>query len=173
VTMQRWAASFAVAAAALLLAANIAAQSAVQSAAKIGELSDMDRQYMTLQRELLQDLASLELGRSFNGEKYKDLQILQLLLDRRLVKPDQARELQAMGVIMGDLLAADLGMHWVIYEDARGRSRALRYRESAEYLFPVTMISRRQEAGSNTPVAEIYRTAYDIIAAVRPPAPLQ
>ena len=169
VTMQRWVGSVAVAAAVLLLAANIAAQ----SAAKIGELSNMDRQYMSQQRESLQDLASLELGRSFNGEKNNDLQILQLLLDRRLVKPDQARELQAMGVVMGDLLAADLGMHWVIYEDAHGRSRALRYQESDEYLFPVTMISRRQEAGSNTPVAEIYRTAYDIIAAVKPPAPFQ
>ena len=31
-----------------------------------------------------------------------------------------------MGVIMGDLLAADLKLHWVIYEDRQGRSRALR-----------------------------------------------
>jgi hypothetical protein len=78
-----------------------------------------------------------------------------------------------MGVIMGDLLAAGLGMHWVIYEDAHGRSRALRYQESENYLFPVTMISRRQEAGSDTPVAEIYSTAYEIIAPLRTPLPFQ
>ncbi len=167
--MKRGAGSFALAVAALLLAANIAAQ----TAAKIGELSPMDRQYMAQQRELLQDLASLQLGRSFNGDKSNDLQTLQLLLDKRLVKPDQTRELQAMGMVMGDLLAAELDLHWVIHEDAQGRSRALRYKESNEYLFPVTMISRRQEAGSNTPVAEIYQKAYDAIAAVKPPAPFQ
>lgn len=167
--LTRRAGSFAVAVAALLLAATATAQ----STAKIGELSALDRQYMTQQRDLLQDLAALELGRKFSGEKGNDLQILQLLLDKRLVKPDQTRELQAMGVVMGDLLAADLGMHWVIYEDAQGRSRALRYKESDEYLFPVTMISRRQEAGSDTPVVEIYQKAYDTIAAVKPPAPFQ
>jgi len=163
--LKKRAVSFALAVAALLLAAS------AQSAAKIGELSPTDRQFMTQQRDLLQDLAARELGRSFSGNKDNDLQILQLLLDKRLVKPDQPRELQAMGVVMGDLLAADLDLHWVIYEDAQGRSRALRYKESDEYLFPVTMISRRQEAGSNTPVAEIYRKAYDTMAAVKPPAP--
>jgi len=167
--LTRRAGSFAVAVAALLLAATASAQ----SAAKIGELSPTDRQYMTQQRDLLQDLAAQELGRRFSGEKDNDLQILQLLLDKRLVKPDQTRELQAMGVVMGDLLAADLDLHWVIYEDAQGRSRALRYKESDEYLFPVTMISRRQEAGSDTPVAEIYQKAYDTMGAVKPPAPFQ
>jgi hypothetical protein len=157
------------AAAALLLAASVAAQSTV----RISELSDMDRQYMAQQRALLQDLAAVELGRSFDGDKGNDLQILQLLLDKRLVKADQTRELQAMGVVMGDLLAADLDMHWVIYEDSHGRSRALRYKESDEYLFPITMISRRQEADSHTPVAEIYQKAYDIIAPLRPPVPFQ
>ena len=85
----------------------------------------------------------------------------------------RARELQAMGVIMGDLLAANLDMHWVVYEDAKGRSRALRYRESNEYLFPITMISRRQEADNDTPVAVIYQKAYDIIAPLRPELPFR
>jgi hypothetical protein len=155
------------AAAALLLAAAVAAQ----SNARIGELSDLDRQYMAQQRALLQDLATMKLGRQFNGNPDNDLPLLQQLLDRRLVRPDQTRELQAMGVVMGDLLAASLDMHWVIYEDAQGRSRALRYRESDEYLFPITMISRRREVGNETPVATIYQKAYDIIAPLKPPLP--
>jgi len=155
------------AAVALLFGGVVLAETTV----KIGELSSLDRQYMTQQRDLLQDLASIKLGRRFNGDKNNDLQILQLLLDRRLVRADQARELQAMGVIMGDLLAANLDMHWVIYQDAQGRSRALRYKESDEYLFPITMISRRREAGNQTPVTEIYQKAYDIIAALQPALP--
>ena len=78
-----------------------------------------------------------------------------------------------MGIIMGDLLAADLDMHWVVYEDAQGRSRALRYRQSDEYLFPVTMISRRQEVGNQTPVTVIYQKAHDIIEPLLPAQPFQ
>ena len=78
-----------------------------------------------------------------------------------------------MGVIMGDLLAADLDMHWIVYEDKIGRSRALRYRDTEEYLFPVTMISRRREAGNNTPVVDIYEKARAIIIDTRPPLPFQ
>ncbi len=159
----------------LLVAGTILAATAsiADNTVRIGDLSQLDRQYMTQQRDLLNDMAALELGRSFTGDKDNDLQLLQLMLDRRLVRPDQTRELQAMGVIMGDLLAADLDMHWVIYEDAHGRSRALRYKESDEYLFPVTMISRRQEADNNTPVALIYQKAYDIIAPLRPALPFR
>ncbi len=158
-----------VATAALLVAVTSLAAGSV----KISKLSNMDRQYMVQQRDTLGDLAAGELGRRFSGDKNNDLQILQLLLDNRLVKAGQTRELQAMGVIMGDLLAASLNMHWVIYEDARGRSRALRYKESDEYLFPMTMISRRQEADNHTPVADIYQKAYDIIAPLQPVLPFR
>jgi hypothetical protein len=78
-----------------------------------------------------------------------------------------------MGVIMGDLLATDLDMHWVIYEDRLGRSRALRYQQSDNYLFPMTMISRRREADNHTPVADIYHKAREIIASRQPAMPFQ
>lgn len=140
-----------------------------QEGPRIDELSVLDRRFMEQQRDLVQDIAERRLGRSFSGER--DIAVLQKILDERLVRPDQTRELQAMGVILGDLLAKELDMHWVIYEDRVGRSRALRYRDTENYLFPITMISRRREAGSDTPVAEIFRKAYDIIDRVRPPPP--
>jgi Domain of unknown function (DUF3806) len=157
----------------LLSAVLLAAFASAQQEARISDLSQLDREYMAQQREILNNLASSNLGRRFSGNTQNDLEILQLLLDRRLVRADQTRELQAMGVIMGDLLAADLDMHWVIYQDAVGRSRALRYRQSQEYLFPITMISRRQEADNHTPVAIIYQKAYDIIDPLRPELPFR
>ena len=157
----------------LLAALAIVPHALGQDDVRISELSYLDRQYMAQQRDTLSELAERNFGRQFHGKRESDLELLQLLLDRRLVRPDQTRELQAMGVIMGDLLAADLDMHWVVYEDALGRSRALRYRETDNYLFPMTMISRRREADSRTPVKEIYRKAYDIIAPLRPDLPFQ
>ena len=141
--------------------------------ARISDLSFLDRQYMAQQRELLGDLAARKLGRQFSGDRDNDLEILQQLLDRRLVRSDQTQELQAMGIIMGDLLASDLDMHWVVYEDKLGRSRALRYRQTDEYLFPVTMISRRREVGNETPVATIYQKAVDTITPLLPTQPYQ
>tara|TARA_R110002049_G_scaffold57581_2_gene157713 strand:+ start:2421 stop:2927 length:507 start_codon:yes stop_codon:yes gene_type:complete len=140
---------------------------------QISEPSALDLQYMEQQRQVIQDLAAVNLGRHFSGDKARDLELLQALLDRGYVRPDQVRELQAMGVIMGDLLAADLDMHWVIYEDSMGRSRALRWQESDNYLFPITMIARRREVGNETPVVDIYQKAYDTIEGNRPALPFQ
>ncbi|MEZ5571928.1 MAG: DUF3806 domain-containing protein [Halioglobus sp.] len=147
--------------------------SAAPQGVHIGELSNVDLEFMAQQRALLQDLAASRLGRQFSGDKQRDLDLLQALLDQQLVRSDQVRELQAMGVIMGDLLAADLDMHWVIYEDREGRSRALRYRETDNFLFPITMIARRREVGNETPVIEIYQKAYDTLDASRPKLPFQ
>jgi len=147
------------------------AVAAAQPEPRIGDLSAMDRRFMDQQRELIENIAERHFGRSFSGNRERDIALLQDILDERLVRPDETRELQAMGVILGDLLAGELGMHWVIYEDEVGRSRALRYRDSENYLFPITMIARRREAGSDTPVAEIYRKAYDIIDRARTPLP--
>ena len=72
-----------------------------------------------------------------------------------------------------DLLAAELSMRWVIYEDKYGRSRALRLGDTDNYLFPVTMISRRREAANLESVEFIYDKAYSSIEARLPPRPYQ
>ena len=141
--------------------------------ARIGALTIVDQQYMGQQRDAVNELVERNFGGRFNGATEHDLALLQRLLDRQLVRPDQTQELQALGIILGDLLAADLDMHWVVYEDKVGRSRALRYKESEEYLFPVTMISRRREADNRETVSDIYQKAYDIIDGRKPPRPFQ
>lgn len=133
----------------------------------------VDMQYMKQQRQSLQDIAARHLGRSFSQQRDRDLDILQTLLDRGLVKGSQRKELQAMGVVMGDLLARELDMHWVIYEDKQGRSRALRLGNTDYYFFPMTLISRRREAGNTQAVAEIYEQAREKIAKNKTPLPFQ
>lgn len=157
----------------LLIALGTAQTALAQNKQRISEPSTTDRLFMQQQRDLLADLTSRNFGRQFNGNKDHDLALLQRLLDQRLVRAEQTRELQAMGIILGDTLADELGMEWVIYEDRVGRSRALRLGDSDNYLFPVTMIARRQEADNRTPVVEIYQKAYDIIAPLKPPLPFQ
>jgi hypothetical protein len=140
---------------------------------EISSLSKIDLQYMQQQRDSLEDLAARNFGRQFTGSKDQDLELLQRLLDEDIVSGDQTRELQAMGIIMGDLLAEELDLDWVVFEDRLGRSRALRYKSTDNYLFPVTMISRRREVDDRTPVADIYRRAQDTMRASLPALPFQ
>lgn len=144
-----------------------------QTVPVIGPLSAADQQYMSDSKAQLDALARSRLGERFSGDKDRDLAIIQTLLDRRLVKPDQTRELQAMGMILGDLLARELGMHWVVYSDRVGRSRALRMAETEHYLFPVTSISRRVEADAPVDVAAVYAKQYGLMAPYRRQLPFQ
>lgn len=139
---------------------------------RVSDLTAIDRQYMDTQRELANDLTLRNYGSRCCRSRV-DLNALQRLLNDRIVAPTQTRELQAMGVVLGDLLAQELGMQWVVYEDINGRSRALRLGATENYLFPVTMISRRYEAGDLTPVVDVYQKAVDAIEAARPPLPFQ
>ncbi len=159
-----------------VLCALVVAPAGAQDAgleARIGELTDLDRRYLAQQRADLEDLARAELGAFFTGDPANDIPVMQRLLDEAVVTADDRRRLQAMGVVLGDLLAEELDMHWVIYEDEVGRSRALRYRQSDNYLFPATMVSRRREAGDLTPVQEIYDKAVGIIQPLQDPLPFQ
>jgi len=113
----------------------------------IESLTAIDRQFMADQRMRVERLAN-RLGRGLTGVADRDLDTLQRILDDRLVPAEDTLTLQAMGVVFGDLLGDHLDMDWVVYRDHKGRSRALRYRQMDVYLFPVTMISRRQEVGS-------------------------
>lgn len=122
-------------------------------------LSTMDERFMATQRNKLDEIARRELGRQFSGEPAQDLGILQELLDRQLVRRDETALLQGMGIVLGDLLAKQEGLKWVVYIDEVGRSRALTEPGTGEFLFPVTMISRRVEAGIDVNVREIYERA--------------
>lgn len=145
--------------AALLILALVTAASF--AAPKINPLSPSDARQLDYQRSAMRDLAALHLGRRLGLGKERDLETLQTMLDRDVVEAGQTRDLQSMGVVLGDLLAAELDMDWVVYEDQYGRSRALQLGPSENFLFPVTMISRRVDAGIPVNVREIYQKAID------------
>ncbi|MED5314945.1 MAG: DUF3806 domain-containing protein [Pseudomonadota bacterium] len=133
----------------------------------IKPLTAIDRQFMTEQRGRVAALAN-RLGRGLTGNVDRDLDTLQRILDDRMVPTGDTLTLQAMGLVFGDLLGDRLGMQWVVYRDRQGRSRALRYRNRDVFLFPMTMISRRQEAGSNRRLRPLFD---DTVAETRPLLP--
>lgn len=108
------------------------------------------------QRDLVDDLARRNVGSELTGQSLDDLRIIQTLLDRHVLASDETFALQSLGVALGDVMAAQLGLHWVVVVDELGRSRALRLGETDVVIFPVTMISKRVEHDVPVDVADLY-----------------
>lgn len=137
------------------------AQNAIVSPSSIDRrlesLSPIDQQFMAAQRANVESLAN-QLGQQLTGIPERDLATLQRILELGLITPEDTLQLQALGVVLGDLFAAELNMNWVVYRDPAGRTRALQYGSSEVFLFPITMISRRWAVGHQRAVADIFDT---------------
>ncbi len=112
---------------------------------------------MNAQRRAVRELFIRKLGiLSLKGDK-RDLPILQQLVDRRLVHKREVKEWQAIGVYFGDILVSEFGLHWVVYEDKLGTSKVLRWRSTENYVFPVTLFSKRNQFDEKIVMEDIYR----------------
>jgi hypothetical protein len=127
--------------------------------------SPLDLAYLEQQQQRVDALVARRLGRRLGGDE-TDIESLQAILDRQLVKADDEPGLQALGIVLGNILSREYDLQWVIYSDSKGRSRALQVRE-AQCLFPATMIARRARAGLAVDVRAIYDKAVQTIEKVR------
>jgi len=106
-------------------------------------------------RKAAKELIQRKLGiLSINGTK-SDLTAIQSLINRRMVRLDDVIVWQNLGVLFGDVLAREFNMIWVIYEDDLGPSKALRWRKTDNFLFPVTMLSKRAKYGEEINLKQI------------------
>ncbi len=143
----------------LLLAAAAEAQDLVR---RVESLSFTERQRLQQQRAFVAELARRHVGTSTRGS-LQDLRILQTLVDSERVAPHEIWELQCLGVALGDVMASQLDLDWVMLVDRKGHSRALRYRDTDRLVFPVTMISKRVARGVPVDVRELFeKTAAEI-----------
>ena len=123
------------------------------------QFRDSDQRYLELALARVNDLSQRTLGSSLQQRRQHDLALLQRLLDRRAVSADQRYVLQGMGVALGELLRRECSLKWGLYRDRYGQSRALKSRHSQQALFPITMVSRRIEAGLEVDISALYQNA--------------
>lgn len=121
-------------------------------------LDEAGRRHNEQQREIVAALARRYVGAEPRGTR-ADLRILQRIIDTGVLDATRTYELQALGVVLGDVLAEELGLDWVVVRDEYGRSRALRFGDTDNLIFPVTMISKRIEAGLPVDVEALYEKA--------------
>jgi hypothetical protein len=85
-----------------------------------------------------------------------DLALLQRLIDDGVPAKTETYKLQSLGLVLGEVFAKELGFHWVVVEDQYGRDLALQYEKTSIIVFPLTMISKRVEAGEKPKVATLF-----------------
>lgn len=142
-----------------------------KNSASVSELNWMNASFLSNQRALVDELTRRYFGTQIHGDK-SDLHNLQRLLDKEVIARDDKTTLQAMGVVLGDVyVSEDKNLQWQVYEDELGRSHAVCIKNTQHCLFPITMISRRVEAGLNPKVDEIYQKGWNAIEDYLPKLP--
>ena len=133
----------------------------------VEEPGTSDRIKSSRQRELASTLSRRHLGTPLTGGAIRDLEILQRLLDSRAIDREDVFEQQALGLALGDVMAQNLDLHWVVVDDDYGRSRALRWKEEQDLFFPVTLFSKRIQQGRPVEVHELYDVVADRVATLK------
>lgn len=145
-----------------LLLISVVAQ-AERASVSISDLSWTDKQYMSAQLASVDELVRSEMGAQIHGT-LNDLDVLQRVVSRNLVDRNDTQTQQALGLVLGNVIANQTGMQWVTYKDDAGRSRALCVEGSEHCLFPMTMLSRRMAVGLYPDVKKIYQEAMEMVA---------
>jgi hypothetical protein len=122
----------------------------------VEDLSLGQRFVMSRQRGEVKDLVSRHLGIMSLRNNNDDLQLLQELVDKRVIKDDALEVWQAIGVVIGDLIAQEFDLHWVSVEDEYGVSKALQLRDTMNFVFPITLLSKRIQFGQKIDIPAIY-----------------
>jgi hypothetical protein len=118
------------------------------------------------QREFVDELARRRLGTRLRGNGL-DLDTLQRLLDEGHVRKDDVFAQQALGLVLGDVMVSQLRLHWVVVDDHFGHSRGLRWRESQQLFFPITMISKRVSHGERVSMRALYASVEQRVRVLR------
>ncbi len=104
-------------------------------------------------------------------QEYESLEgklgLLDTILRNRWIDPGETLKLQCLGVTFGDALVQRLGLRWVAIEDEFGHDPALVAERTTIKVFPLTMISKRIEAGETVDVRDLFRRACGTIECLR------
>ncbi|WP_158224628.1 DUF3806 domain-containing protein [Agaribacterium haliotis] len=135
---------------------------------QIRDLNFMNEQFLERQRSLADDLVRAKLGRQLRKTR-NDLYLIQQMINRGHLADADTQTLQAFGAAMGDVYAHEnRSLHWQVYEDELGASHAVCVDNSEHCIFPMTLLSRRMEAGLNPDPVKIYDT---VLASIKPYMP--
>ncbi len=93
-----------------------------------------------------------------------DLPTLQTIIENGPYTESPANELVVIGTTYGDILATELGLHWVVVTDEYGTDIGLQYKNSEIYLFPRDMIVKRFEQGEEIDLSFMFEELVKVVS---------
>jgi Domain of unknown function (DUF3806) len=126
-----------------------------QVAPKFTELSNDDVASLDKQRALVAAAAKQRYGVSGLFRTKADLPVLQRLIDDQAFTKAQTYELQSLGVALGDVMASELPLRWMMVTDEFGTDPTLRYKDTTIQVNAPTMISKRIERDEKVNVSSL------------------
>lgn len=148
----------------ITLSATMSAQSRPHR--QIDPLTTSDSTQLERQRSIVSRVVRDNFGYVKLEGSTSDLYYLQKIVDKQLIAKQDTYDLQALGVVLGDVMAKNLSLKWVVVEDRYGRNRALRFENSENLFFPITMISRRVHSGMDVDVRALYKETEQTVKAL-------
>lgn len=86
----------------------------------------------------------------------EDLRLLQRLQDEGALQEGREMELEAVGIVFGRVLAAELQLQWITVEWDGERVLALNYPNTTVMVFPDSMIAKRVDRGDQIDFEPLY-----------------
>jgi Domain of unknown function (DUF3806) len=126
-----------------------------RAAPKFTELSRNDVASLDKQRALVGAVAKQRYGVLGLARTRADLPVLQRLIDDQAFTKTQTYELQSLGVALGDVMASELPLRWVMVTDEFGTDPTLRYKDTTIQVGALTMISKRIEKDEKVNVSRL------------------
>ncbi len=138
---------------------------------RVVKLNWLNEQFLIKQRQRVEVITRRHFGQPLKLGK-RNIPILQRIIDEHIIPTEDKLELQAMGVILGDIfVASHRNLSWQVYEDELGKSHAVCVDKTPHCLFPVTMISRRIEVGGTADVNRLFNKGMNAIKGYLPRLP--
>ena len=142
-------------ASALFLFAGCTKAESKKSKMQFHKLTRAEEEQLARQRMLVLTTARSRYGTAKFTRTKSDLAVLQRLVDDRAFDKTQTFELQSLGVVFGDILATELGLHWELVMDEYGSDPVLRYGTAQVQVAALTMISKRVEDGREIDLTDL------------------
>lgn len=100
-------------------------------------------------------------------DKYNSIEGKLILLDTILksnwIESPETVKLQSFGVTLGDIFVQDMNFNWMQVEDEYGTDPAIQLPDTTILLFPLTMISKRIEAGQEVDIYHLYEGVKEMV----------
>jgi hypothetical protein len=150
----------------LVVSGLIAVMGCRSSGERVSELDPADRQRLARQEAVVATALRTRYGAALRHTE-DDLPLLQRLVDDKAFGVGQTYEWQCVGIALGQVLAHETPLRWVMVEDELGRDPALELPGTTVHVYPLTMVSKRVEQGRDIPIRALYIAVRDQAEAMR------